>query len=650
MKYQKHIAVLLGLLTILSGIQYTAFENTAAKASGGQNSPEEFLNGKSTEENLAAPAPASLPEFTSLTNFTDPNYNEHGYAQSMAEYGGYIYTLTKLHNSQSSAVSKRDLNMNLVWNKTYPIDAEDFTIFNEMIFVIGKNYSNFRLTLFKIVIDGTLNSQFQGPSDDYISGSSIDHNSTHVFITYWHRINGYSQGGIACFTTDLEVVWNTQLMYSPTSEVYLSKIKIHQTELYVCGQTQGSGYTNMTLAKYTIDGGFLWDYNELHEYSSGFYSLTVHENSLIVTGRIVGGPWPPNYQCYIGKFSFEGGLIWSRVFGSNDTNIKSFISAVTTKYYIYSLLTDGSLENSSIVIWSHAGEFISDTPISQPGLYYGTETLLLNDIIYFGGTNSSSQARPAYQSLLCTVPPPDAPALGEITPALSITGEIDLQWDAQLAVDNYSVYRSTEPIAEPISIEPIATTSDLYYNDTLLINATYYYAVKAHNLYGSSPLSIVRQVVVDIPTEDPDPEPAQFLPNSPVLSINTESPTTEYSIALVWSSEQAVDNYTLYRLDEPISNNSLPSPAQIKATAVTTTDKNDFVDTVAGPGTYYYAVIARNESGTSNLSNSEYIIVVEVNTPKNETEVPEIAGAPLFGILISGMIIYPIIKRRKRLL
>jgi fibronectin type 3 domain-containing protein len=311
-------------------------------------------------------------------------------------------------------------------------------------------------------------------------------------------------------------------------------------------------------------------------------------------------------------------------------------------------LSDFSLANSSIVTWSHAGDFISDTPISQPGLYYGTQTLLLNDIIYIGGTNLSTQTRPAYQSLLCTVPQPDTPALDEITPAISVSGQIDLQWDAQIAVDNYTVYRSTEPIAEPISIEPIATTTHLYYHDTIVINATYHYAVKAHNIYGSSPLSNVRQVVVDIPTDDP--EPAQFPPTSPTLSINTESPTTEYNIALVWSGDQAVDNYTIYRLDEPISNNSLPSPAQIKATAVATTDKNDFIDTVAGPGTYYYAVIARNESGVSNLSNSEYIIVVEISSPKNEAELPEIAGAPLFGILISGMIIYPIIKRRKRLL
>jgi len=116
-------------------------------------------------------------------------------------------------------------------------------------------------------------------------------------------------------------------------------------------------------------------------------------------------------------------------------------------------------------------------------------------------------------------------------------------------------------------------------------------------------------------------------PQSPTLSIITSSPTTSLVIALEWTSSVGADNYTLYRHTESITSVNINSATEVK----TITGTNTF-DTVPGIGIWYYAVVATNESGSSEPSNSDYIDVQEEPTSGDSGT---ISGYPLYFIGIA---------------
>lgn len=116
-------------------------------------------------------------------------------------------------------------------------------------------------------------------------------------------------------------------------------------------------------------------------------------------------------------------------------------------------------------------------------------------------------------------------------------------------------------------------------------------------------------------------------PQSPTLSIITPSPTTSLVIALEWTSSVGADNYTLYRHTESITSVNINSATDVKTITETTT-----TDTVPGIGIWYYAVVATNESGSSEPSNSNYIDVQEEPTSGDSGT---ISGYPLYFIGIA---------------
>jgi len=99
------------------------------------------------------------------------------------------------------------------------------------------------------------------------------------------------------------------------------------------------------------------------------------------------------------------------------------------------------------------------------------------------------------------------------------------------------------------------------------------------------------------------------VPVPPTLTITTPSPTTSLVIVLEWTSSVGADNYSLYRYTSPITSSNLHLATNVKTITETTT-----TDTVPDIGRWHYAVVATNESGSSGLSNSDYIDVQEEPT------------------------------------
>ncbi len=106
------------------------------------------------------------------------------------------------------------------------------------------------------------------------------------------------------------------------------------------------------------------------------------------------------------------------------------------------------------------------------------------------------------------------------------------------------------------------------------------------------------------------PEPSQLNAINPVNNTNG-------SITLVWNASVNADNYTVYRslVEITVVNDSVNS--------IITTINTNYTDTVSLDGTYYYAIIATNATGSSVLSNCES---VEVDLP--------IPNAPILNVIV----------------
>ena len=118
-------------------------------------------------------------------------------------------------------------------------------------------------------------------------------------------------------------------------------------------------------------------------------------------------------------------------------------------------------------------------------------------------------------------------------------------------------------------------------------------------------------------------------PSPSTLTITTSSPTTSYDISLTWTSSSGADNYTLYRHTSQITSSNLNSATEVKTITGTST-----TDTVSGVGRWYYAVVATNEVGNSDPSNSPYIDVQDEPTDGTGGGIP---GYPLILLILFSL-------------
>jgi parallel beta-helix repeat protein len=126
-------------------------------------------------------------------------------------------------------------------------------------------------------------------------------------------------------------------------------------------------------------------------------------------------------------------------------------------------------------------------------------------------------------------------------------------------------------------------------------------------------------------------------PEPPHLTITTSSPSTSTTIDLAWNLVAGADNYTVYRLDAEITTANI-----VQATVRGTVSGTSFSDTVPGVGTYWYAVVATNRSGSSLPSNSMNIIINDKEPPISGYD-----GIILLSITLSLVCILLVRGRRK---
>lgn len=136
-----------------------------------------------------------------------------------------------------------------------------------------------------------------------------------------------------------------------------------------------------------------------------------------------------------------------------------------------------------------------------------------------------------------------------------------------------------------------------------------------------------------IPPGYQDTKPLAFNPTNkpmtPTLQIFNQDPTEQRMINISWSNVSGASNYTIYRHHSPINDLNIA-----EATLLSTLANTTYQDTVPQLGTYWYAVIARNHSGASGISDPVSITVIAypqapvlsvLNTPPASTSYIELS-------------------------
>ncbi|MBD3406325.1 MAG: hypothetical protein GF411_09465 [Candidatus Lokiarchaeota archaeon] len=102
------------------------------------------------------------------------------------------------------------------------------------------------------------------------------------------------------------------------------------------------------------------------------------------------------------------------------------------------------------------------------------------------------------------------------------------------------------------------------------------------------------------------------LPDAPTIQDISPDPTEDLEISIDWNDDENADSWNVYRYIEEITEANLGSATEI---ATEITDSN-YTDTVSGLGTYWYAVVANNLLGSSPVSNSESVSVIDGTAPQ----------------------------------
>ena len=224
---------------------------------------------------------------------------------------------------------------------------------------------------------------------------------------------------------------------------------------------------------------------------------------------------------------------------------------------------------------------------------------------------------------------PNKPVIEIIPPNPSRNGCLTLNWNNITGAIEYFVYRANSPISSVFGMSPIGITSLIEYSDIITTNGFYYYVIVASNASGNSSISNCVWGWVAIPPEPPD--------------LNPISPSNDEDgiIILNWNVIPTATFYYIYRSKEFITSVGNMTPiAQITT--------NFYQDNITENGGYYYAVVAGNATGTSNISNCVYVNVEIPSSPFIDPLVLVLIIIGIIAIIGSSLFVYTKYFRRSK--
>jgi len=187
------------------------------------------------------------------------------------------------------------------------------------------------------------------------------------------------------------------------------------------------------------------------------------------------------------------------------------------------------------------------------------------------------------EPLSVTISSPPSPPTNVQASDGTYMDKVEVTWEASVMATSYTVDRATS-LSRRARKTTLGTTSEAYFNDTTAVPMkTYYYYVKASNLYGTSGFS---SYDAGYRSDGRPPPPTN------VQASDGASPEW---VRVTWTASPEATSYTVYR--------ATSTSRRATKVAIGTTSDTTYDDTTASIGkTYYYWVKASNLDGTSGFS------------------------------------------------
>ncbi|WP_371806276.1 Loki-CTERM sorting domain-containing protein [Candidatus Lokiarchaeum ossiferum] len=190
----------------------------------------------------------------------------------------------------------------------------------------------------------------------------------------------------------------------------------------------------------------------------------------------------------------------------------------------------------------------------------------------------------------------------DVSPRVSDTGEVRLEWMSLHGATSYSIYREMLEITDISTLTPIHTSyEDTYWYDHLPANGTYWYAVIANNGSVDSNLSYSKSVeVAIIPFSERE-----------IYYLHGSTGLNQEGVYLNWNDVYSAISYDIYRSTSEITDLSGLS-------IYATTNNNNWGENIPYNSTYYYVVKAYN--GSISTPISPCVMIEQIFLPFYELE------------------------------
>lgn len=321
----------------------------------------------------------------------------------------------------------------------------------------------------------------------------------------------------------------------------------------------------------TIDKNYVWDCSTpLYDNSPNNYWGTNYQIKPI--------PNTPSFVSIAKKYYTEVPLNWTS-------------EKFSEIYYLYRYNSEIVEINSSVeLIYSGINPYFTD-------INHGNDQTYFYTVIAGNSEGNSSLAVNVHIYINRFLP---QPTFLEGSYSIETLGMVYLNWtNSDPFIDSFSLYRNIHPFTElDENSQLIYSGVENFYQDFRPTEGMWYYAVETLNETGSSVLSNCVEIFCDYPS----PNPPQM--NDPIFCYS------EGTVNVSWVEQSDAINYTVFRSKENITS------IDFGCTELTTTEENYYLDFIEEDGYYFYGVVARNETGISDLSN---IISVFVDVPDPES-------------------------------
>ncbi|MFX0101605.1 MAG: caspase family protein, partial [Candidatus Hodarchaeota archaeon] len=549
--------------------------------------------------------------------------------------GTHMYTCGT--SGTSMLVVKWDLAGNIIWDSIFESNVySGNAIFgnNDSLYTCGfkQTASNYGI-LSKLYANGsvewtqTISSDYNGARDVWCNESGVYlllYESSNLYLSRWHS-NGTMdwEHSFPSSSNRPDSIWADggfiYAAYQYSNDIYLRKYNTSGNLEWERSWDSGNydfGSTVWVDAKFIYIGG----YTSASQFGSDPTPVLVKYKLNGDFNHSISDRVNPSRYSYINDIYGMDDTIYTT--GGSDINgfseyifVRSFHTIIPPDAPLLASIPEDT-DGDYVVNWTDVGnadtyhlfrdeEFITNVDALSP-IYSGnvseySEAGISPGVYYYvvvAANATLGSSDPSNCIAVNVTGTLEAPVIEPIDSPNNI-GNIWVNWSEPAGATFYELYRDTSPITATEGMVPVYNGSSASFNDTGLGFDLYYYTVIARNATEQSPLSDL----VSVSVED--------VPGKPTLDA-LASPDYDGSFWVNWQPQGGATSYDLYR-------NTTTITTTVGLTPIYSGSSTSYYQTGLGIGEYFYALVAKNASGSSELSDSVSINCSVPSAPSNIT-------------------------------